>query len=236
MSMTEKTEEMKELVLVLCIWYAVSFKDKIGALLDSKSEVNAISQAFAHQLGFKIRKTNVGAQKIDGTILETYRIVVSTFFVLDKNDKERFFEVSFLLANIKPDIVLKMPFLTMSNIDVDFQARELQWRSYTTGDVLLTIKRVELIGKKEFTAAVLNPEYEAFVVHVAVLNLDSGDEMHPWKRAQIAYLKADEAPSEVSSKYADFADVFSSKLATKLSEYMRVNDHAIGLIDDWQPQ
>ncbi len=38
----------------------------------------------------------------------------------DKDDKERFFEESFLLAEVKPDIVLGMPFLTMSNIDVDF--------------------------------------------------------------------------------------------------------------------
>ena len=29
-----------------------------------------------------------------------------------------------------------MPFLTMSNADVDFQAQNLQWRSYTTGDAL----------------------------------------------------------------------------------------------------
>ncbi len=52
-------------------------------------------------------------------------MVVSTFFVLDKDGKERFFEESFLLANVKPDIVLKMPFLTMSNTDVDCQARDL---------------------------------------------------------------------------------------------------------------
>ncbi len=59
-------------------------------------------------------------------------MVVSTFSVSDKDRRERFFEESFLLANISPDIVLGMPFLTMSNADVDFQARDLQWRSYTT--------------------------------------------------------------------------------------------------------
>ena len=31
--------------------------------------------------------------------------------------------------------------------------------------------------------------------------------MHPSKRAQIIYLKADKALTEVSNKYADFADV-----------------------------
>ena len=43
----------------------------------------------------------------------------------DKDNRERFFEESFLLANVKPEIVLKMLFLTMSNADVDFQAQNL---------------------------------------------------------------------------------------------------------------
>ncbi len=81
--------------------------------------------------------TNVKAQKIDGSTLETYGMVVSTFSVSDKDSKERLFKKSFLLADVKPEIVLGMPFLTMSNTDVDFQAQDLQWRSYTTGNVLL---------------------------------------------------------------------------------------------------
>ncbi len=85
-----------------------------------------MSQAFAHQLGLKICTTNVGAQKMDGTTLKTYRMVVSTFFILDKVGRERIFEESFLLADIKPDIVAGIPFLTMSNADIDFQARDLQ--------------------------------------------------------------------------------------------------------------
>ncbi len=42
--MTEKTEELER---VPCIWYPVTFKDQTEALLDSGSEVNAMSQAFA---------------------------------------------------------------------------------------------------------------------------------------------------------------------------------------------
>ncbi len=136
-SMTEKTEELK---WVLCIWYPVTFKDQTGALLDSGSKVNAMSQAFAQQLGLKIRKTNVGVQKINGITLKTYGMVVSTFFVLDKDGREKFFRESFLLADVKPDIVLGMLFLTMSNTAVDFQAQDLQLRSYTTGDLLPTIR------------------------------------------------------------------------------------------------
>ncbi len=59
--------------------------------------------------------------------------------------------------------------------------------------------------------------------------------MHPSRRAQIAHLKADEAPIKVPSKYADFIDVFFSKLATELPEYTGINGHTIKLVDDWQP-
>ncbi len=150
----------------------------------------------------------------------------------DKDARERFFEESFLLADVKPDIVFGMPFLTMSNADVNFQAQDLQWRSYITGDILSTTRQVELIGKKEFATAALDPEYETFVVHIVALSVDLGDKVHPSRRAQIAHLKADEAPTEVPSKYTDFADIFLPKLAAELPEHTGINDHAIELVDD----
>ncbi len=128
-----------------------------------------------------------------------------------------------------------MPFLTISNANVNFQAQDLQWRSYTTGDVLPTTKRVKLIRNKEFTTAALDPEHEAFIVHVATLSVDSSNEVHPSKRAQIADLKADEASSGIPGEYGNFADIFSPKLAAELPEHTEINDHAIELVDDWQP-
>ncbi len=47
-------------------------------------------------------------------------MVVFTFFVLDKDGKERIFRKSFLLANVKMDIVFGMPFLIISNTNIDF--------------------------------------------------------------------------------------------------------------------
>ncbi len=46
--------------------------------------------------------------------------------MLNKDGRARFFEESFLLANVKPDIVLGMLFLTMNNVDVDLQVWDLQ--------------------------------------------------------------------------------------------------------------
>ena len=65
-------------------------------------------------------------QKIDGTILKTHKMVVSIFFLSNKDNKERFFEKSFLLADIKLDVVLEILFPIMNNADVDFQVRNLQ--------------------------------------------------------------------------------------------------------------
>ncbi len=161
-------------------------------------------------------------------------MVVSTFFMLDKDSRERFFEKSFLLADVKQNIVLGILFLTMSNADINFQAHELQWRSYTTGDILLTTRRVKLIGKKKFTAAALDLEHKAFVVYIAALSIDSGDEVYPSRRAQIADLKVDEASTKVLTKYVDFVDVFSPKLAIELPKHTGINDHAIELVNNWQ--
>ena len=80
---------------------------------------------FAKRLGLVVRTTNVGAQKIDGTTLETYGMVVAAFSVTDQANRVRFFEETCLVVNVSPDMILKMPFLTLSNADIDFLKKEL---------------------------------------------------------------------------------------------------------------
>ena len=75
---------------------------------------------------------------------------------------------------------------------------------------------------------------KTFVVHVAALSVDLGNEVHPSRKTQIAYLKADEAPTKVLSEYADFADVFLSKWAAEFLEH-GISNQAIKLGDDRQP-
>lgn len=162
MLMTNK--KIEELERVSCIRYPVSFKNQTEVILDPGSDINARSQAFAYQLDLKIWKTNVKAQKIDGTTLETHGIVFSIFSVLDKDSRKRFFEESFLLADVKPDIIFGMPFLTMSNADIDFQVRDFQLGSYTTGDVFWTTRSVKRIEKNKFAAAAFKPKYKVSVV------------------------------------------------------------------------
>lgn len=120
----------------------------------------------------------------------------------------------------------------MSNSDIDFEARDLKQRSYTTGDVLLTNRKIELIGKKEFIIRAFDSKHKVFVIYITALNINLSDKVHSLKRAQIIYLKADEAPIKVSSKYVDFIDIFSPKLVIKLSKYIEINDPVIKFVDD----
>ena len=196
-------------------------------MINSRSEVNAIHPTFAKQLGLLIQPTNVEAQKIDGTTLDTYEMVVAAFSVVDKTNQVRFFEETFLVANVSLEIVLRMLFLTLSSANINFLGLELWWRTYTTEKAFLTTRHVELVGKKEFAAIALDPEYETFVLYVASLNSTPLN-----VRPQISGLIAEEAPTKIFAKYLDFADIFLPDLASELPEHNGINNHAIKLVDD----
>ena len=70
------------------IYYLVQFesmnKSQVQALIDSDSEANAMRPAYASKLGLQARYTNVGAQKIDGSTLQTFGMVLTDFQVEDK--------------------------------------------------------------------------------------------------------------------------------------------------------
>ena len=56
---------METLDRVPCIHYLVQFKKdmaEVRALIDLRSEVNAMAPAYAKKLGLRVRKTDVGAQ------------------------------------------------------------------------------------------------------------------------------------------------------------------------------
>ncbi len=64
------------------IRYLVQFQGdqpEVMALIDSGSEVNAMTPAFAVKLGLGPRPTNVGAQNIDGSPLETHGMASARF-------------------------------------------------------------------------------------------------------------------------------------------------------------
>ena len=56
--------------------------------------------------GLFVKPTDVGVQKIDSSTLDTYGMVVAAFSVTDKTNRVKFFEKTFLVANISRELVL----------------------------------------------------------------------------------------------------------------------------------
>ena len=209
-----------------------------------------MSPGYAKRLDLKIWKTNVRAQKIDGSALETFGMVIADFQVEDKSGRPRFFQEIFLVADTKFEVVLGMPFLKISNADVAFGEGTLTWKSYTTNKALPTTERVQLVDPKEFVIAALDADSETFVVHVAIREREEMA-MDPGRKAQIeaqseaqsgiqdeaqvGALLFDEAPTEVPAEYSDYSDVFSAENAAELPENTGMNEHAIELEEGKQP-
>ena len=97
-------------------------------------------------------------------------MVVAAFSMTDKANRVKFFEETFLVANISRERVFEMLFFTLSDANIDFFDRQLRWKTYTTEEILLTTKHIELMGKKEFAVAVLDPKYETYMVYIESIN------------------------------------------------------------------
>ena len=117
-------------------------------MINSGNDVNAMTSGYALKLGLKVRLTNDGAQKIDDFTLETFGMVLASFQVEDKLKKAQFFQKTFLLADLSVEVVLGIPFLILSNANIQFARKKLTWRSYTTAEALPITKRVEILDKK----------------------------------------------------------------------------------------
>ena len=152
----------------------------------------------------------------------------------NKANRVRFFEETFLVANVSLEVVLGIFFLTLSGADVNFLGWELRWRTYTTEEVLPTTRRIELVGKKEFAVAALDPEYETYVVHIGSTSSDVSPSFFALDRPQISGLIAKKAPTKIPAEYSDFADVFSPDLISKLPKHIGINDHTIELVEGYQ--
>ena len=69
-------------------------------------------------LGFKVLFITVEVQKIDNSSLKIFGIVIANFQIMDKLDRDQFFQEMFLLANISIKMMLGIPFLTLSNTNI----------------------------------------------------------------------------------------------------------------------
>ena len=80
--------------------------------------------AYAKKLGLWIQKTDIKAQKSNGSSLDTFQMVITGLQVIYKLNKIPFFQKKNLLANTNMKIILGMLFLTFNNADVQFIVKE----------------------------------------------------------------------------------------------------------------
>ena len=193
-----------------------------------------MSPAYAKRLGLKTRKTNVGAQKIDGSALETFGMVIVDFQVEDKGGRPRFFQETFILADTKFEVVLGMSFLKISNADVVFGNRTLTWKFYTTNEAIPITKQVQLVDPKELVIAAFNMDNKTFVVHVAIQEREEMP-VHAEKQDQVGALLFNKTSTEVPAEYYDYSNVFLAENAAELPENTGMNEHAIELEEGKQP-
>lgn len=89
-------------------------------LVDLGSKINVMNPNFAKKLGLQVCKTKISAQKINGSKLNTFCMVIAFFSVKDKDKKSCFLEEKFLLADMNMDITLGMLFLILSKVEIVF--------------------------------------------------------------------------------------------------------------------
>lgn len=155
-------------------------------------------------------------------------MTIASLQVKDKLKRACFFWETFLVVNTSMKVVLKMPFLNFSNVDIRFAKKKLVWRTYNAIKALPTIQKGEIIDKKEFAAAALNKLDETIVVYMATFSLDSN--VHPSQQVQITLLDVKEVT--IPSKYTDYTNVFSPNSTAELLEYTAINNYPINLIDN----
>lgn len=134
--------------------------------------------SFVKKLGLRICKTNRGAEKIDDSKLETYVIIITLFQVDNKVKKFYFFEKSSLLADISIDVAFEMSFLTLNNVEINFNDRELWWKSYSTTKALHITRQVDLVETRVFVTAALILDNKTFLVDIASLIISKIDDVY----------------------------------------------------------
>lgn len=106
-------------------------------------------------------------------------MVTIEFLVHNKLSKAQFFEETFLLARTSMEVVLEMPFLFFNNINLQFGARELIWRTYTIAKAILIARQVKLINKHNFAKVSLDENSKTFKVYVTSLEILFGMIIYP---------------------------------------------------------
>lgn len=76
--------------------------------------------SFARTLKLYICKIDIKTHKIDSNRLATFNIVIEFFTMENQTKKFRFFKETFLMADISINITLKIFFIILHNVKINF--------------------------------------------------------------------------------------------------------------------
>lgn len=96
-------------------------------------------------------------------------MALEEFLLQNSLRKVRFFEKTFLLANINMELILKMLFLSLSNANFQFSARKFTYKSYISNEALAIFRQVKLIQKYKFTKTAFDKNTETFIIGIFVI-------------------------------------------------------------------
>ena len=72
------------------------------------------------------------------------------------------------MANTKFEMILKIPILKISNIDVSFDKKTLIWKFYIINKALPTTEPIQIADLKKFVIAALDVNSNTFMIHMAI--------------------------------------------------------------------
>lgn len=146
---------------------AVEFR----VLIDFGTEVNAITPAFAVELGLFTRQIEISIEKIDISTQNIYGMVIIGFLIQNKLGKIRYYEENFLSVNTSMNVFFKMRIMAFNNKIIQFTTKCFTWKTYSTAEILAIARQLEFIDKYKFAKAALDKNFEKFVMYITDLKI-----------------------------------------------------------------
>lgn len=75
-------------------------------MIDISSKVNAIMPAYIMRLDLNVQPTNIDAQKIDNSIIQTFAMALASFQINNKLKRPWLFQETFVTANTNVNVIL----------------------------------------------------------------------------------------------------------------------------------
>ena len=243
-----RRKKFRELVIRKCVKTKINIQEEdqtwneSKAVLDTKAEINLISQAYAKKLNLRRSEVlNCDAITVDRHRLKTYDVYFVQLEVPNVNGTSRFFEESFLTVNLNWDLTLDMPWIQLSRAKMNWDDDSIKpWRTKKK-HLIPTTMRIEKIEPEQLAENVIDDKAETYLMFVRVYTDKQSDmqKVHVQRRVRIgsALTKIEEKPdikTTLPEILHDYEKLSSEDKTYELPDH-DPDDHAIDLKKDKKP-